>query len=383
MKKIFNDKVKGAFLSFRQKAFVARVALVCFFGISFSFVFETVLDSFIAMPLRVHPSFVGGEVVSENVFDFGVYTVHKPVTNAKWQRSAEYWQLDLSFTDASASKNVELYIGFDNIEGGSDGLDKNFPWNFDVKICGDQGKVYDSQKNYVCDAECLLIDGGSQLKVRLPLRDKGLQKILGAKKTWHYVLVGDNSAAGSLVGPIQVEMAVQKGDKAKKLEQELLIVKQAKELYEQSAAQNDSDFDDVEKALDFYAQKLKEDPEDYVSMACYGSWLATKGGESSAMKAMSLVNQAYKYLDKAAEMSLGSVGELDVLMNRASVSAAVPEQVFGKAQTGAQDFMRAASLADDKNLKAYCFAMAYECFKKCGKDTQAAIALQEAKKMLR
>ena len=50
--------------------------------------------------------------------------------------------------------------------------------------------------------------------------------------------------------------------------------------------------------------------------------------------------------------------------------------------SGAQDFMRIVSLTDDEKLKAYCYVMAYECYKKCGKDTQAMLALQESKKLV-
>ena len=117
-------------------------------------------------------------------------------------------------------------------------------------------------------------------------------------------------------------------------------------------------------------------------MPFYGSSLAIKGGLSNVMKAVALVNEAYTYLDKAAQLAAGREGEIEVLMNRASVSASVPEQVFCKAQSGAEDFMKIISLTDDINLKSYCYVMAYECYTSCGKDSQAFLALQEAKKMI-
>ena len=138
----------------------------------------------------------------------------------------------------------------------------------------------------------------------------------------------------------------------------------------------------TDENLSFYKEKLNDNSEDFVTLAYYGSWLAVKGGESSVMKAVSLVNEAYTYLDKAAALAAGKEGEIDVLMNRASVSAAVPEQVFGKAAGGAEDFMRVVSLTDNETLKAYCYVMAYECYQKCGKETQAILALQEAQKMV-
>ena len=100
------------------------------------------------------------------------------------------------------------------------------------------------------------------------------------------------------------------------------------------------------------------------------------------MAAVALVNESYTYLDKAAQMAAGREGEIEVLLNRASVSASVPEQVFGKAAGGAEDFMRIISLTEDTVLKAYCYVMASECYQKCGKETQAILALQEAQKML-
>ena len=71
MKNNFGEKFKGAFISFRRKAFVVKAAFVCFFGISFSFIFESVLDGFIARPLHVLPSFTGGEVLSETIDAIG------------------------------------------------------------------------------------------------------------------------------------------------------------------------------------------------------------------------------------------------------------------------------------------------------------------------
>ena len=138
----------------------------------------------------------------------------------------------------------------------------------------------------------------------------------------------------------------------------------------------------TDEGLALYKQKLADNPDDFVSMAYYGSFLAMKGGESSVVKAVAFVNEAFDYLDKAAELAAGQEGEIDVLMNRGSVSASVPEQVFGKAQTGAEDFMRIVSLTTDTNLKAYCYVMAYECYNACGKETQANLVLQEAKKMV-
>ncbi|MBR7064986.1 MAG: hypothetical protein IKI31_07570, partial [Treponema sp.] len=140
---------------------------------------------------------------------------------------------------------------------------------------------------------------------------------------------------------------------------------------------------DVDERLSYYGKKLQENPDDYVSMSYYGAALAMKGGESSVFKAISLVNEAYKYLDAASRLAFGKDGEIDVLMNRACVSASVPNHVFEKAQSGAEDFIRIANLSNDERIKAYCYVMAYECYKICGKENQAFLILQEAKKMIK
>ena len=53
----------------------------------------------------------------EGALDLVRYTVHQPVTNARWQNSADYWQLDIEYKNGPAFvRNIMIYIG----------LDKNF-----------------------------------------------------------------------------------------------------------------------------------------------------------------------------------------------------------------------------------------------------------------
>ena len=185
-------------------------------------------------------------------------------------------------------------------------------------------------------------------------------------------------------------MVAKKKDKGKDAEDEA-FVERVKKMYEAAFNNNGaSDSSDdgadpmvaINAALEEYGKKIEQNPNDYISLANYGSWLAKKGGESSALKAMKLVKEAYVYLDKAAELCEGQEGEIEVLMNRASVSASVPEMVFKKSEVGANDFIKVANLSNNKILKAYCYAMACECYKKCKKESNAFIALQEAKKAL-
>ena len=269
------------------------------------------------------------------------------------------------------------------------------PWNFALKIDGAQGQVYDNDGSYICAAEVYPLNGGEQVKARIPLQDKRLQALLGAKKTWHSIELGGESGgagnAGGRAAPVEARMAAQKKKNGQDDDDEA-FVERVKKIYEAAAnnsgASDSSATDDgdpmvaINAAIQKYEQKIKENPNDYISLANYGSWLAKKGGESSALKAMKLVKEAYVYLDKAAELCAGKEGEIEVLMNRASVSASVPEIVFKKSEVGANDFTKAASLTDNKVLKAYCHVMAYECYKKCNKESKAFLALQEAKKAL-
>ncbi len=378
---------------------VAKTALVCVLGVPMFFVFSEVPANFIGGFLRVDPSYTGGLVAEEIVDPIGNagergglvrYTVHQPVTGARRQKSAEYWQVVFDFNGAPAKKQETVYIAADNM------AESARPWNFALKIDGGQGKVYDSKGALICAAEVYPLNGGEQVKARIPLQDKRLQALLGSKKTWHSIELGGESGeagnAGGRVAPVEARMAAQK-KKNGQADDDEAFVERVKKIYEgaanNSGASDSSALDDgadimdkINAALQKYEQKIKENPNDYISLANYGSWLAKKGGESSALKAMKLVKDAYVYLDKAAELCAGKEGEIEVLMNRASVSASVPEMVFKKSEVGANDFTKSASLTDNKVLKAYCHVMAYECYKKCNKESKAFLALQEAKKAL-
>ena len=398
------EKAKKFFYGCR----VAKTALICILGVPMFFVFSEVPANFIGSFLHVDPSYTGGLVAEEIVDPIGNagergglvrYTVHQPVTGARWQKSAEYWQVVFDFNGAPAKKQETVYIAADNMAESAvatpAALPGARPWNFALKIDGGQGQVYDSKGAFICAAEVYPLNGGEQVKARIPLQDKRLQALLGAKKTWHSIELGGESGgagnAGGRAAPVEARMAAQK-KKNGQADDDEAFVERVKKIYEgaanNSGASDSSATDDgdpmaaINAALQKYEQKIKENPNDYISLANYGSWLAKKGGESSALKAMKLVKDAYVYLDKAVELCAGKEGEIEVLMNRASVSASVPEMVFKKSEVGANDFTKAASLSDNKVLKAYCHVMAYECYKKCNKESKAFLALQEAKKAL-
>ncbi len=344
----------------------------CFFGISLFFICSSIPQNFFAHFLHVDPSYTGGLVCADfiNSSDDGSpllrYTVHEPVTNARWQQSAEYWQLDLEFKDKTpAFKNISIYIDED----------------FELQLTDTEGKLYDNSGNLICNTEYYKLENGSLIKIRIPLKDKRVQKLLGAKQTIHYVLLDDYA-------PLTIEASMKAHKKSKKEEaKNKAYIQHVKQLYAEKQASLMTQIQmpqgkTTDENLSYFKDKINTNPDDFVSLAYYGSWLAVKGGESSVMKAVALVNEAYTYLDKAAELAAGKEGEIDVLLNRASVSASVPEQVFGKAAVGAEDFMRIVSITENETLKAYSYVMAYECYQKCGKETQAILALQEAQKMV-
>lgn len=386
------EKTKNFFYGCR----VAKTALICILGVPMFFVFSEVPANFIGSFLHVDPTYTGGLVAEEIVDPIGnasekgglvCYTVHQPVTGARWQKSSEYWQVVFNYNGAAAQKDSVVYIAADNMARGEQ------DWNFALKIDGAQGQVYDNDGSYICAAEIYPLNGGEQVKARIPLQDKRLQALLASKKTWHYFDFGGAAGGASQAAdtvPVEARMVAKKKDKGKDAEDEAFI-ERVKKMYDAAFNNNGaSDSSDdgtdpmlaINAALEEYGKKIEQNPNDYISLANYGSWLAKKGGESSALKAMKLVKEAYVYLDKAAALCDGKEDEIEVLMNRASVSASVPEMVFGKSEVGANDFMKVASLTDNKVLKAYCFVMASECYKKCGQKSKAFIALQEAKKAL-
>ena len=359
----------------------------CFFGISLFFICSSVPQNFIAHFLHVAPSLTGGLVStdfinsSEEASPLLRYTVHEAVTNARWQQSAEYWQLDMEFkSDSSDFQKIRILIDADNIEGNT--TTQGPAGDFVLEISDMEGKLYDDTGSFICNTEYYRLKDGSLIKIRIPLQDKRVQKILAAKNTSHYIYQDSYP-------PLTVK-ADMKAHKTSKQEEEKnkAFASQVKQLYAESLSSQSSQNPQTpqnkstDENLAFYKEKISANPEDFVSLAYYGSYLAVKGGESSVMAAVALVNESYTYLDKAAQMAAGREGEIEVLLNRASVSASVPEQVFGKAAGGAEDFMRIISLTEDAALKAYCYVMASECYQKCGKETQAILALQEAQKML-
>lgn len=201
----------GLLKNFLYGCAVCIVACICFLGIPACFICSSSLADCIGHYLHVDLSYTGGPVSAvleddsgetEVQFDLLRCTVHQPVTGARWQRSAEYWQLVLDFAAPSQARSVIIYLDLDTVTGGSPSplfavtpelqFDREYPWDFALRTDGVEGKVYDSRGGLVCNTENYLLNGGTQLKMRIPLQDKRVQELLGARTVHLYLLACDS-----------------------------------------------------------------------------------------------------------------------------------------------------------------------------------------------
>lgn len=203
------------------------ISLICIFGISVFFHNSGFLSTLLArsLHLKIAPSFTGGETAGdffddvhddngsgilcypsntqfkEGSLDLLRYTVHKPVFNAQWQAYPDYWQLDLEYRSGPSDvRNILMYIDCDGDGKGSTetlaegaencSFEKTHPWDFAVWICENEGKVYNSDRHFICRTETSVAEDGKKIIVRIPLQNKQLQRIYTAQTTWHYVLTG-------------------------------------------------------------------------------------------------------------------------------------------------------------------------------------------------
>lgn len=481
---------------FMNKFRVFLAALTCLFGVTIFFINSGTLCNMIvkALHLRVDPKFVGGEIAadffddSEDDFGSGIlkypsnaefaegsldllrYTVHEPVYNAKWQQSPDYWQMDLEFRSGPAHvRNLMIYIGlleeenpkveklaassvplYDSAENVEFVEDK--AWNFAVWLGGKQGKVFDAEGNFICNTELGFENEGKTVKIRIPLKEKTLQRVYTARETYHYVEVGaysqfdrggfmpiekrrSNSRGGTVtsrdfnslvpkiydvlgdnsqlagwnedeltkavVNPVVADMNAVSNhneDEDKKFVSDVTNRLLEFEQEEENSSHDSGayfGFDSLDQALNHFENLVKENPESAVPMAYYGSCLAMKGGQSNVVQAVSLVNKSFEYLDKAVELCQNDNEMVEVLMNRASVCKSVPEAVFNKSQIGAEDYTKLAAIQksrmkegglwedeQEKYTLAYLYINGSQCYKTAGKETEAKILLQEAKKAL-
>ncbi len=127
---------------------------------------------------------------------------------------------------------------------------------------------------------------------------------------------------------------------------------------------------------------ISADPANATALAYMGSLKAMEAGAAgSPANAVVLVNDAFALLDRAAA-AVKTEGEREtVLMNRASVASAVPEDVFGKSMIAARDYMAVAEMARDRGdgrTAADRYVSAALSFQKAGSSGEADIAFASA-----
>jgi|GEM_PF-803514 len=87
---------------------------------------------------------------------------------------------------------------------------------------------------------------------------------------------------------------------------------------------------------------LAKDGESVEAMAYKGSLVALRGSEAQPLEAVVLIKEAYGWLDRAVSKAASDEELVTACLNRANVSMAIPETVFGKAEEGGDDFLKAS-----------------------------------------
>lgn len=140
---------------------------------------------------------------------------------------------------------------------------------------------------------------------------------------------------------------------------------------------------------------LEEKPGNPVALAYKGSLTALRGGKAPPLAAVGIIAEAYTYLDRAVSLAQNPGESITAWLNRANVSKAVPDQVFGKALQGAEDFLAAAGeliklgTNGQKGINAEAavdissaLCNAAVCFMIAGKAEEAGTWFREAERML-
>lgn len=141
---------------------------------------------------------------------------------------------------------------------------------------------------------------------------------------------------------------------------------------------------EAEKLFD---RLLAKNPNDPICLAYKGSLVAKRGGDAPPLAAVDIIAEAYTYLDRAVSLAASDGDRVTAYYNRANVSKAVPDVVFGKALQGAIDFLAAAET--DKKISAefpvgevasaYCNAAI--CYEIAGKEDESVTWFMEAARL--
>ncbi len=190
-----------------RKLRVIVTAIICFWGIPLFFIFSSGLADLLTEKLNLHvlPSYTGGVVIGDFTDDTGDellpypdhaaftagsldlvrYTVHQPVYGAKWQKHAEYWQLDLEYGSGPALvRDIKIHIDADAVQ-------------LLVWIQNGSGTVYDGNGKFLCNTEYYELNDGRTIRIRIPLAQKELQPLYTAKTMRHSVETGNYAPFGT------------------------------------------------------------------------------------------------------------------------------------------------------------------------------------------
>ena len=140
----------------------------------------------------------------------------------------------------------------------------------------------------------------------------------------------------------------------------------------------------IEKAEPVFKEVIKLQPENPASLAYLGSITAMIGGRKGPAEAIRYVREGLEMIDRAIAAADSAEIKITALVSRAEVSMAVPEEVFGAAETGAQCFDKAAELllSNGKTEEASdCIVKAGICYRQTGMDSQAESRFLQAASM--
>jgi tetratricopeptide (TPR) repeat protein len=186
--------------------------------------------------LKVDPDFNGGDILvrfmdklyddygegeltyprhqgfkGKGYLDIVRYTVHEPLSNARWSEDIDFWQLALTFSGVHNAFDsvhdfshpvIHVYIDIDGTAGGSTEttfpraelveFDKNHPWDFMVQIDGhhEWGKLISWDNQIEERVRIYSVPENKTIYARILLNNERINKVLDGRTTYHYVLVG-------------------------------------------------------------------------------------------------------------------------------------------------------------------------------------------------
>jgi len=172
------------------------------------------------------------------------------------------------------------------------------------------------------------------------LKEKGSQKDSKALSTIQY-----------LIEKVKEEEEIEKKNAEEEFNFKLNSSDDVEKLY---ALFGLSRFDEAKILVKKILEKEEENP---IALAYYGSLVAMEGGKTkNPMLAISLVQKAYIYLDKAVDIILKRLNDnndqktieyaIIVLTNRAVVSSSVPNEIFSKYEIAISDLIKISELLE-------------------------------------